>query len=76
MGSWHQSYEEFKEIAKPGGVRLLGIPTVLDRVIQQAVARILNRIWDHTFSAFSFGFRPKRAAHDAIRSWGRATVTC
>lgn len=58
-----------KEIPKPGGVRLLGIPTVLDRVIQQAVARILNRIWDHTFSEFSFGFRPKRSAHDAIRKY-------
>lgn len=56
-----------KEIPKPGGVRLLGIPTVLDRVIQQAVAQIFNRIWDHTFSEFSFGFRPKRSAHDAMR---------
>jgi RNA-directed DNA polymerase len=56
-----------KEIPKPGGVRLLGIPTVLDRVIQQAVAQIFNRIWDHTFSELSFGFRPKRSAHDAMR---------
>jgi RNA-directed DNA polymerase len=56
-----------KEIPKPGGVRLLGIPTVLDRVIQQAVARIFNRIWDHTFSELSFGFRPKRSARDAMR---------
>ncbi len=55
-----------KEIPKPGGVRLLGIPTVLDRVIQQAVARIFNRIWDHTFSEHSFGFRPKRSARDAM----------
>ena len=58
-----------KKIPKPGGVRLLGIPTVLDRVIQQAVARIFNRIWDHTFSELSFGFRPKRSAHDAIRKY-------
>ena len=58
-----------KEIPKPGGVRLLGIPTVLDRVIQQAVAQIFNRIWDHTFSEFSFGFRPKRSQHDAIRKY-------
>ena len=43
-----------KEIPKPGGVRLLGIPTVVDRVIQQAVARIFNRIWDHNFSELSF----------------------
>jgi len=58
-----------KEIPKPGGVRLLGIPTVLDRVIQQAVAQIFNRVWDHTFSEFSFGFRPKRSQHDAIRKY-------
>jgi RNA-directed DNA polymerase len=58
-----------KEIPKPGGVRLLGIPTVLDRVIQQAVARIFNRIWDHTFSEVSFGFRPKRSAQDAMRKY-------
>ncbi len=50
-----------KEIPKPGGVRLLGIPTVLDRVIQQAVAQVLNLIWDHTFSEFSYGFRPNRS---------------
>ena len=58
-----------KEIPKPGGVRLLGIPTVLDRVIQQAVAQILTRIWDHTFSECSFGFRPERSQHDAIRQY-------
>ena len=58
-----------KEIPKPGGVRLLGIPTVLDRVIQQAVAQIFHRIWDHTFSEHSFGFRPKRSQHDAIRKY-------
>jgi len=59
-----------KEIGKPdGGVRLLGIPTVLDRVIQQAVAQVLTLIWDHTFSAYSFGFRPNRSAHGAIRKY-------
>ena len=59
-----------KEIPKPeGGIRLLGIPTVLDRVIQQAVAQILTRIWDHTFSEMSFGFRPKHSQHDAIREY-------
>ena len=42
---------------------------MLDRVIQQAVARIFHRIWDHTFSEYSFGFRPKRSAHDAIRRY-------
>ncbi len=59
-----------KEIPKPnGGTRLLGIPIVLDRVIQQAVAQILTSIWDHTFSENSFGFRPKRSQHDAIRQY-------
>lgn len=59
-----------KEIGKPGGgVRLLGIPTVLDRVIQQAVGQVVSRIWDHTFSEMSFGFRPKRSQHDAIRQY-------
>ena len=58
-----------KEIPKPGGVRLLGIPTVLDRVIQQAVAQILNLIWDPTFSEYSFGFRPDLSQHDAMRQY-------
>lgn len=59
-----------KEIPKPeGGTRLLGIPTVLDRVIQQAMSQVLTRIWDHTFSEMSFGFRPKRSQHDAIRQY-------
>ncbi|MBT7702084.1 MAG: group II intron reverse transcriptase/maturase [Verrucomicrobia bacterium] len=57
-----------KEIEKPdGGVRLLGIPTVLDRLIQQAIAQVLQAIWDHTFSEFSYGFRPGRSQHMAIR---------
>jgi group II intron reverse transcriptase/maturase len=56
-----------KEIDKPdGGVRLLGIPTVLDRVIQQAIAQIVEQIWDPIFSEFSYGFRPGRSAHDAV----------
>jgi RNA-directed DNA polymerase len=56
-----------KEIDKPdGGVRLLGIPTVLDRIIQQAIARIVEQIWEPTFSEFSYGFRPGRSAHDAV----------
>jgi RNA-directed DNA polymerase len=59
-----------KEIPKPGGgIRLLGIPVVLDRVIQQAAAQVLTGIWDHTFSEKSFGFRPKRSQHDAIRQY-------
>lgn len=56
-----------KEIPKPdGGVRLLGIPTVLDRLIQQALAQVLQEIWDPTFSNSSFGFRPGRSQRKAI----------
>src|SRR6266480_2542450 len=55
------------EITKPdGGVRKLGIPTVLDRFIQQAVMQVLQRRWDPTFSEHSHGFRPKRSAHQAV----------
>jgi RNA-directed DNA polymerase len=57
------------EILKPdgGGKRLLGIPTVTDRVVQQAIAQVLTPIFDPTFSDSSFGFRPGRNAHQAIR---------
>jgi RNA-directed DNA polymerase len=55
------------EIPKPdGGVRKLGIPTVLDRFVQQAVMQVLQRKWDPTFSEHSHGFRPKRSAHQAV----------
>ena len=55
------------EIPKPdGGVRKLGIPTVLDRFIQQAVMQVLQRKWDRTFSEHSYGFRPERSAHQAV----------
>lgn len=55
------------EIPKPdGGMRKLGIPTVLDRFIQQAVMQVLQRSWDQTFSAHSYGFRPGRSAHQAV----------
>jgi len=54
-------------IPKPsGGIRNLGIPTVLDRFIQQAVLAVLQRCWDPTFSNASYGFRPGRSAHQAI----------
>src|SRR5438105_3111254 len=49
-----------------GGTRLLGIPTVLDRFIQQAVMQVLQADWDGTFSETSFGFRPKHSAHQAV----------
>ena len=56
------------EIPKPdGGVRLLGIPTVIDRFIQQAIAQVLSSIYDPTFSDHSYGFRPKRSAHGAVK---------
>ena len=57
------------EIPKPnGGIRLLGIPTVLDRWIQQMLLQALQPILDPTFSAHSFGFRPGKSAHDAVRA--------
>jgi RNA-directed DNA polymerase len=49
-----------------GGLRPLGIPTVLDRLIQQAVLQVLQADWDGTFSETSFGFRPGRSAHQAV----------
>src|SRR6266478_6251708 len=49
-----------------GGVRKLGIPTVLDRFIQQAVMQVLQRRWERTFSDHSYGFRPGRSAHQAV----------
>jgi RNA-directed DNA polymerase len=55
------------KIPKPGGgERLLGIPTVLDRFIQQAVLQVLQGSWDRTFSGHSYGFRPGRPAHQAV----------
>src|SRR5215468_8456564 len=50
-----------------GGTRSLGIPTVLDRFIQQAVMQVLQAGWDRTFSEASFGFRPGRSAHQAVQ---------
>jgi len=57
------------EIPKPdGGIRKLGIPTVLDRFIQQAVMQVLQSRWDRTFSDHSYGFRPGRSAHQAVQA--------
>ena len=55
------------EMPKPdGGVRMLGIPSVLDRLIQQALAQALTRLFEPRFSAYSYGFRPGRSAHQAV----------
>jgi RNA-directed DNA polymerase len=55
------------EIPKPdGGMRKLGIPTVLDRFIQQAAMQVLQRRWNPMFSQYSYGFRPRRSAHHAV----------
>lgn len=56
------------EIPKPnGGVRKLGIPTVIDRLLQQAIAQALTQVYDPTFSNQSYGFRPNKRGHDAVR---------
>ena len=55
------------EIPKPGGgTTKLGVPCVIDRLIQQAVLQVLQRRWDRTFSEHSYGFRPGRSAHQAV----------
>src|SRR6201998_3810648 len=55
------------EIPKPdGGVRKLGVPCVVDRLIQQALLQVLQKRWDPTFSKHSYGFRPGRSAHQAV----------
>ncbi len=65
------------EIPKPGGkgMRQLGIPTVLDRLIQQALLQVLQPIFDPTFSDSSYGFRPGRGAHQALLK-AREHVAC
>ena len=56
------------DIAKPtGGVRTLGVPTVVDRLIQQALHQVLQPLFEPTFSDGSFGFRPGRSDHQAVR---------
>jgi RNA-directed DNA polymerase len=66
-GSYGPSPVKKVEIPKPqGGVRMLGIPTVIDRMLQQAISRWLNQFYEPYFSAFSYGFRPNKNAHQAV----------
>ena len=67
-GGYHPQAVRCVEIPKPGGkgMRMLGIPTVVDRLIQQALHQVLSPIFDGTFSASSFGFRPGHSAHQAV----------
>ncbi|MPW27377.1 group II intron reverse transcriptase/maturase [Alkalibaculum sp. M08DMB] len=64
-----------REIEKPdGGIRLLGIPTVKDRVVQQAIVNIIGAIFDETFHPSSYGYRPKRSQHQAVAKAERFMV--
>ena len=67
-GKYQPQAVKLAEIPKPkGGIRKLGIPTVTDRIVQQAIAQVLSPIYEKQFSDHSYGFRPNRSAHQALK---------